>query len=309
MRPGRLIIGAWLTLMGLGWPSSVAADWEDGGFTQTVSVDASLAGFETPAEISGAGDPCAGQEPYTKFVARQDPRFVREDELQFYAPVTPGVPPEDVFGLLPPATGSWEQKNSSVTAPTHEWWIAACVDPITNETSPAGARGAWVAVVTPAVVVAALSQRLEDLLTAPVVSWPSIDREFGWLYVKAPMDFRIEPPDAVSLTASVTNVTGSVSATVSATPISVLFEPGEPGGGSVSCSVQAATSGYSASTPGQCSYTYQNSSAIASGGEFGWRATLLWQVTTSAPEFGPRVLPTVSYGTVAVAEAQAVVTG
>ena len=40
--------------------------------------------------------------------------------------------------------------------------------------------------------MASLSQRLEDLLLAPSVSWPSMDREFGWLYVKAPMDFRID---------------------------------------------------------------------------------------------------------------------
>lgn len=311
MRPHRLIVSAAVTagLLSMLCSTTASADGSEGVFEQTVAVEASLPGFDTPAEISGSGNPCEGQDPYTKFVSFNDPRFVREDDVQFYAPVTPGIPSEDVFALLPPADGTWRQWNQPVTAPTHEWWVAACVDPITNATWPAGTRGAWVPVVTQAVVVAALSQRLEDLLTAPVVSWPSMDREFGWLYVKAPMDFRIAPPAAVSLTASVTNVTGSVSATVSATPTSLLFEPGEPGGGSVSCSVQAATAGYSASTPGQCSYTYQNSSAIASGGEFGWRATLLWQVTTSAPEFGPRVLPTVSYGTVAVAEAQAVVTG
>lgn len=290
-------------------PASVTADGEGSGFSQTVSVTASLPGFDTPAEVSGDGNPCAGQEPYTQFVAHQDLRFVRQGEVELSAPVDPGIPQEDVFALLPPADGTWRQANQPVTTPTHQWWVAGCVDPITGLESPAGTRGAWVPVVTPAMLVAGLSQRLEDLLTPPVVSWPSMDREFGWLYVKAPMDFRIEPPSAISLTASVTNVTGSVSATVSAVPISVVFEPGEPGGGSVSCSVASATAGYSASSPGQCSYTYQNSSAIGSGGKFGWRATLLWQVTTSAPEFPPRVLPTISYGTVAVAEAQAVVTG
>jgi hypothetical protein len=309
VRPRRLIgvIAAVALVVALG-PRSATAD-NDLGTTQTVSVAVQLSGFETPGEVSGGGgDRCADHEPYTEWMARQDTRFVKQDELTFFTPITSQIPPGTVYGFLPPAAGDW-QEVTPVVVPTHVWWITGCVNPLTKEPEPGGFGGVWVPLVTQEMLVAALSQRLEDHLFPPSVSWPSMDREFGWLYVKAPMDFRIAPPEAVTVTASVTNVTGTVTATVTATPISLTFEPGEPRGGSVSCSIASATAEYAAASPGQCSYTYQNSSAIGFGGKFGWRATLLWQVTTSSPQFPPRVLPTVSYGTVAVAEAQAVVTG
>ena len=306
---GRLIVAAALIA---GAASSYAAPVRaevDQGTTQTVSVSVGLEGFANPAQVTGAGgDPCAGHEPYTEWVSRRDARFVQQGQVSFRPPMTAVSPGEEVFELLPPASGRWADVTPLVV-PTHVWWIVGCVDPLTSAPEPGGFGGVWVPLVTQEMVVASLYQRLEDHLSAPAVSWPSMDREFGWLYVKAPMDFRIESPQAVSLTATVTNVTGSVTASVTATPISLTFEPGEPGGHTVSCSIASATAGYSAESPGQCSYTYENSSAIGVGGQFGWRATLLWQVTTSSSQVPPHVLPTISYGTVAVAEAQAVVTG
>lgn len=312
MRTNRLIAGVAVCALAsaaLGSRSAIADN--DLGTTQTVSVAVQLPGFQTPAEVSGgSGDPCAGYEPYTEFYSARDDRFVRQDEVTFYVPMAGQPPPGPLYADMP-AEGSWQewQPATAVVAPTHVRYTTACRDPITLLVEYLSLRAVWVPLVTQEVVVASLSQRLEDLLEAPALSWPSMDREFGWLYVKAPMDFRIVPIEAVSLTATVTNLTGSVTATVSATPISVRFESGEPGGAAVTCSIASATAGYLTSSPGQCAYTYQNSSAIGAGGEFGWRATLLWQVTTSSPQFPPRVLPTVSYGTVAVAEAQAVVTG
>jgi hypothetical protein len=308
----RLIAGLAALVLAATLGSPALAD-DDFGSTQTISVNASIDGLETPAEVTGGGgNPCAGQEPFTQWSSTRDDRNYKQDTVEFFNPITP-VPDAAAYSIYDGATNLWwglglEQEWSAVT-PTHVGWLTGCVDPATGEPGPGGFTFTWVPLVSQDVVVAALSQRLEALLLPPSLTWPSMDREFGWLYVKAPMDFRIAPPAPVSLTATVTNVTGTVTASVSATPISVSFQPGEPAGAGVECSVASATAAFSVASPGQCSYSYQNSSAVGAGGEFGWRAALVWQVTTSSPQFPTRTLATVSYGTVAVAEAQAVVTG
>ena len=76
----------------------------------------------------------------------------------------------------------------------------------------------WVPLVTQETVVPELYVHLERYLSAPAVSFPGEDREFGWLYVNTAQDFRIEPPSTITLTASVTNITGSVSGSITATP-------------------------------------------------------------------------------------------
>lgn len=193
--------------------------------------------------------------------------------------------------------------------PAHVMYVRYCYNPTTQDYDPATWGVYWVPLVSQQTVVPALFARLWDYVEPPVVSWPSMDREFGWLYVRAPMDFRIEPVAAVSLTATVTNITGTVTGWVSATPVSVTLEPGEPGATPVTCPIEGAIAAYSPALPGACSYTYANSSAIAPGAVFDVHASVLWRIETSDPTFGVDSVRTWSSSQVPVAEVQAVVTG
>lgn len=188
-------------------------------------------------------------------------------------------------------------------------YVRYCYDPRTEDVDADTWDVYWVPVVTQETVVAALFEHLWDYVAPPVLSWPSMDRDFGWLYVRAPMDFRIEPVQPISLTATVTNITGTVTATVSASPVSVTLEPGEPGGLPVVCPIEASTAAYSPATPGACSVTYGNSSAIAADAVFDAHASVLWRIETSDPTFDIDSVRTWSSSQVSVAEVQAVVTG
>ena len=88
-----------------------------------------------------------------------------------------------------------------------------------------------------------------------------------------------------------------------------VLEPGEPGGRSKSCPISAAIAVYDVSTAGTCSYRYQNSSAISPSGAFEALASIEWVISTSDPAFDVSSIRTWSTFDVAVAEAQAVVTG
>jgi hypothetical protein len=278
----------------------------------TISAEVHLPGFETPAAVWQ--DPCGDDEIFTEFYSTRDDRRYKNDTHEFFdtqIPV-PGVPGDgewEKYSVYDGSSVDWVDVTAwSTPVKTHVHWLSGCRDPITSRSSPTLSNAFWVPLVTQDTVVPDLYAYLEDYLQPPAVSWPSMDPQFGWLYVKAAMDFRVAPPNAISLTATVTNVTGSVTASVSASPTSVTISPGEPGGQPFLCSLAAATADYSDESPGACSYTYQNSSAISSWGEFPWQAILRWDVTTSSPTFSSASIPTVSYGSVAVAEAQAVVT-
>lgn len=276
----------------------------------TIGVEVSLGGFATPSVVHD--DPCVDYAPYTEhYSVRDDRRFKTATGLLL----------DTTFGVLPGTTQWAIFENDVVTftddstwaaeVPTHVYWLVGCRDPLTRESlvpGPLGTTGGvWVPLVSQETVVPVLYAHLEEYLGAPLLSWPGEDREFGWLYVNTAQDFRIEAPATITLTASVANVTGSVSASVTATPTVVSFEPGEPGGSMVVCSVEAATAGYSVSVPG-CHYRYQHSSAISPTNAFGTRTVLRWEITTTSTVFGDHALPTISYDTVEVAEVQAVVT-
>lgn len=93
--------------------------------------------------------------------------------------------------------------------------------------------------------------------------------------------------------------------------MSVTFEPGEPGGYAVRCSVEAAQLGYLAEAPGECSYSYTNTSAVSANGRtFGTSISVDWEITFDSSA-GSGTFPTVTMTTdseLAVAEYQALVT-
>jgi len=278
---------------------AVQAGNSEGGAVLGVSV--SLPGFATPS--IHWQDPCTGEQFSEYHAGAIRPPIFRDAETEVTtAQLTNNMGREWAISVYGP-----DIVNRVIAA--YAMYERYCYDPRTEDYDPATYGLYWVPFVSQETVVPALFERLWEYLSPPSVTWPSADREFGWLYVQAPMDFRMQMVEAVSLTATVTNVTGTVTATVSATPESIVLEPGEPGGVPVVCPIAAATAPYSAATPGACSVAYRNSSAIAVGAMFLVHASVLWRIETSDPTFDIDTVRTWSSSQVAVAEVQAVVTG
>lgn len=113
---------------------------------------------------------------------------------------------------------------------------------------------------------------------------------------------------------SVTAAAGGVSSTVTATPSSLSFDPGN-GDGPVTCTGPGRAwvegrDGNLDAAPGGCGYTYLKTSFGHPGGMVTARYTITWKVTWAGSDGASGALPnktTSSTATFAVAEAQAVV--
>jgi hypothetical protein len=156
-----------------------------------------------------------------------------------------------------------------------------------------------------------LEQLRSQALPKPTPVFQLLDAEFGWAYVKTPLDFRAGGDSwrSVSVTASA----GPVWATVTAAPSKLTFDPGDPAGtGPMSCAGDGPTAAYVAAVPGVCSYTYVNASSTSpfDGYHFVTSLTIDWSIgwTSSTGEGGPLA----GYGTsssaqLAVAEVKGLV--
>jgi hypothetical protein len=109
-----------------------------------------------------------------------------------------------------------------------------------------------------------------------------LDPQFGWADVKTPLDFRAAAGSwrPVSVTASL----GPLWATVTASPVRLRFDPGDPdplAPPPVVCSGAGPTAVYVAAVPGVCSYTYRNASSTSQfdGYHFVTTMSIDWQVT------------------------------
>ncbi len=301
MRWMRVAVAATITLTTVSaGASAVSAAGSETGARIDVSV--SLTGFETPSAVWS--NPCDGDEQYTRFVSHENPNPIYQDG-------TLEITNAQLSNELGRAyvESLYSQETVSRLVWSHTMWWSYCVDPDTLEIDGASQTMSWVPLVTQETVVSALYEHLWDYLAPPMLVWPSMDQEFGWLYVKTPNDFRIQQLSTISLTATVTNVTGTVTATVAASPSTLTIEPGEPGGSARSCPMAAALAPFSVASPGACSYTYQNASSIDPMGTFDVGSTVGWDIATSDPTFPIATAFTWSWREVSVAEAQAVVTG
>jgi hypothetical protein len=157
-----------------------------------------------------------------------------------------------------------------------------------------------------------LLERLRSTeLPAPLPVFELLDPEFGWAYVKTPLDFRVggDAWRTVSVTASF----GPVWATVTAVPSSLTFDPGDPAGpGPVSCGGDGPTAAYVAEFPGDCSYTYVNASSTSpfDGYHFVTSLAIEWSIswTSSTGAGGPLAgFATSSTAQLAVAEVKGLV--
>ncbi len=113
------------------------------------------------------------------------------------------------------------------------------------------------------------------------------DKEFPWVYVKTPVDFR-----AINGTwgpVAVTAQAGPVWATATAVPRLLVFESGDSKGPpGASCAGEGPTAAYVLKVPGLCSYKYKNASSTAPGDHYHFISTftiqwsLSWTSSTGA---------------------------
>jgi hypothetical protein len=161
----------------------------------------------------------------------------------------------------------------SQTGITYHLWMKTCPG--------AQAVYAQLAESEPRDLLPVLLDRLRSTeLPKPAPVFQMLDAEFGWAYVKTPLDFRAGGNSwrTVSVTASI----GPLWATVTAVPNRLTFEPGDPARpGPVSCAGDAPTAVYVAEFPGECSYTYVNASSTSEfdGYHFQTSLTIDWSIS------------------------------
>lgn len=161
-----------------------------------------------------------------------------------------------------------------------------------------------------------LPQLLEQVKSArlpdPQPTFLALDPVHGWAYATVPVDFRAGGDSwrTVSATASI----GPVWATVTAMPVRLAFDPGDPNGpGSVVCAGGSPVAGYDPAVPGECSYTYRNASSTSphDGYHFVTTTSIDWSISwTSSSGAGGALAPysTSATALLAVAEVKGLVT-
>ena len=213
---------------------------------------------------------------------------------------------------------SWEMVDGSIGVPdlgvatwphtaagvTYHLWRRSC---------QAGVVFVQIAETTPQDLLPGLLEQLrEQRLPKPVPVFELLDPEFGWAYVRTPLDFRAGADSwrPVSATASL----GPVWATVTARPERLTFTPGDPAGpGSVVCDGDGPVAPYVAEAPGACSYTYVNASSTSpfDGYHFQTSMEISWSISwTSSTGAGGALAPytTSASALLAVAEVKGLVT-
>lgn len=129
-----------------------------------------------------------------------------------------------------------------------------------------------------------LFESIKDRLHYPEPILTPLSEEHGWALVQVPLDFRTtaETVSPIVLTAAIDGP-NPVWVTITATPEALWFFSGDQRASvqSTRCDISQALAPYVAETPGQCSYTYRNSSAYARSGSdvFPARMAFDWIVT------------------------------
>ena len=156
-----------------------------------------------------------------------------------------------------------------------------------------------------------LDRLRERNLPKPTPTFEMLDPVNNWAYVTVPLDFRAGANSwrNVSVTASI----GPIWATVTAQPVRLTFDPGDPGGmGAVTCDGFGPVASYVPEVPGACSYTYTNASSTSTydGYHFLTTMTIDWAISwTSSTGAGGVLEPysTSSTAPLAVAEVKGLV--
>ena len=170
-----------------------------------------------------------------------------------------------------------------------------------------------IATVTAQDLLPGLLEELQTrVLPKPVPKFEMLDAEFGWAYVRVPLDFRAAEnswrPVSVSATA------GPLSVTVTGRPTLLSFSSGDQKRPeSVSCTGLAPVAAYMAAVPGECSYTYMNASSTSLFDHYHFQTSLstTWEISWTSSSGAGGGLPsftTSSSVLLAVAEVKGLVT-
>ena len=256
----------------------------------SAATSTALNGFNNPpgADKNGSGyvNPCLGYEGFEAHVSRRT-SLVKND-VDDLALESGGDVLRFELTLAPGTSHGYSVDFDTSYQVEYVQWVTACapaVDSPTSEFLDDTERRYWIKRPTQASIVPGLVANVVADLEAPDIFWPNIDPEFGWVYVTVDNDVRIAPVSNVRKTASVSNLVGSVSAWVEATPSQIVFEPGEPGSPGTACTYEAATAAYAIEFASSCSYRYANSSSIGTVVEnaFVTRTTMSWTIAASGP--------------------------
>jgi hypothetical protein len=185
-------------------------------------------------------------------------------------------------------TCTWNELNTSFTSqgnivPTktvdgvvyHEF-VKTCPNPDGTTTSTL----VWIPQESPKTLATNAAQRVEQLLPHPT---PTTAPPLTEGIVKVGMWFWVDPAQYVAqtVTASIPTATGTLTATTSATPVRMVYSPGEPDGEPVTCPGPGQQwvhdDGDDATSP--CMYTYQHSSEIDPNGQFTATLQIVWHIT------------------------------
>ncbi len=228
-----------------------------------------------------------------------------------------GTPPAATLASSGGATCSYEVLNhpndpgtpsaGAQPAPTAVEYVRTC---------PGGAVTiVWVVPPTGADAVPAALADVQRLLPKPQPSMvPPNNDPRGWAYVRTPLWWWVPASSwhPVSATASVTSGPFTVSATVTATPTTLVFNPGDGvlGSGQVTCPGPGVPFDNALSLAVQsspCTYTYTNASSLSPSGTWAATFTTVWHVAWVGSDGTGGVLANLSTGTqhpLAVGEVQ-----
>lgn len=280
------LMAAPLTLCAVFWPIPpivLAQDvgTNEGGFELAVQ----LPGWANPPGHAPSVNPCADNVDFPRHVSERT-QLVKNDLEQVTSELPDGtiLESEQTRGPgVPGSTGFWAIEDQDFEVEYVQWEIACATDDELETRDADTVRRYWVRVPTPASIVPDILRNIGGKLGAPDITYTPWDDEFGWIYVTVPTDFRVAPILEVYEELTISNVAGTATGWVRATPSRVVYQPGEPEGYPVECTYEQALLPYYPDVPGECSYTYQSSSAIAVNDVFVTRTTLYWEITSSSP--------------------------
>lgn len=216
------------------------------------------------------------------------------------------VRPNPGCGWFPAPPDTFVETTKVIDGVVHDVYVGMCA---ADGLSVAAAF--WIPRLTATDLLPGARDEATSQIPAPAVEFMNLDPTHGWAYATVPQDFRITNLEPVSASASVSAGPVWAWVTVTATPTRVVFDPGEPRGRPVECSPDAAQAPFVVDSPGACSYSYKDSSAMATNRRsFDTSATVEWEISYRGSS-GSGSLDSFSASTteaLGVAEIQAVVT-
>lgn len=247
-------------------------------------------GFQNPSNADkgarGYVNPCLGHEGFEAHVSR------RTDLVKNAVENVSVVLDGNVLKFMTTSAPGTSLGYSAAFDPTFEVvyveWVTACapdVDSLSGAFEPGTEQRYWVKRPTQGAILPGLVAEVTRNLEAPDIFWPNADPEFDWVYVTVDNDLRIAPVANVRSQRTVSNLVGSVTVWVEATPSHIVFDPGEPDSRGTECSYEQATSAYAIEFASSCFYRYANSSSIAKvvKDAFVTRTSMYWDLSASGP--------------------------